>query len=141
MNKLPMEVLSVLNNEKRDNKVIFLLTLDSDYYPHVSILSPYQMKANERGDIMFFVHSNSRTRSNLIERGKATIIFIVPPKCIYIKGKSSFIRNFDGESLFSFSANEVKVDYSEVSPIISDVKFNDERVKGFYLKLFNMAFH
>lgn len=125
-------------NKKRDNRVIFLLTVDGEGFPHVALLSPFQVLVMNSCEVLFAVHSSSGTASYLTSRGRCTLIFQSSPSIIYVKVESSAVKDaielegaysdlvFEGEVL------EVLEDYSDKAPLISDLKFRVEDVSQWY---------
>jgi hypothetical protein len=127
-----------LENPVRSNTVIILVTIDYSGYPRPCLLSPYQVVGGrEPKEILVAVNSGSTTHSNLLERALCTLIFFTPPSAVYAKGEASKIREAaDGNTLFRVTLIEIKEDYSEVAPIISQPLFDDSKVKPRYIQTY-----
>ncbi len=137
---LPKGLCELIRRENpvRSNTVIILVTLDYSGYPRPCLLSPYQVVCG-RGpnEVLVAVNTGSTTHSNLLERAKCTLIFFTPPTAVYVKGETSKIRDAaDGNTLFRVTLREIKEDYSEVAPIITQPLFDDSKVKPQYTQTY-----
>lgn len=132
-NELPEKTLALLSflNKSRKNSAIFLLTTDRESYPHVALLSPYQVVAVNSRKLLVAVHSSSRS-CNLLKSGrKGTLIVQLPPAVQYIRcdfsesGEEDYSAGKLGENLFLATVLETLEDYSEKAPFISELAFDE----------------
>jgi flavin reductase (DIM6/NTAB) family NADH-FMN oxidoreductase RutF len=65
---------------------IVLCTTDADGQPHPAMLSYFEVAAPDRHNLRLAVYNDSRTFTNLRERGKATLIVVDVDLVCYIRG-------------------------------------------------------
>ena len=139
---LPDNVLEklIFSRENRENSVVFLLTVDQNEFPHVALLSPYQVVAQNHEKIFLLVYRKSRSQVLLRSRGRCTLIFQDLPSVLYIVLNAKRVNSWEenDEALYSASIVDISRDYSEKSPLISDLRFQEENVKGHYQHSFGM---
>lgn len=131
LNEIPQELKRILTAVERKNIFIPLITLDEEGFPNVSLLSPYQVFLF-KNIVGISVNQGTRTYENLIKRGKATLLFIIPPKVYSIKGVVKHIS----EGIFELKISIIEEDYSEKAPITSQLLFDENKVKEEYLREF-----
>lgn len=131
LNEIPQELKRILTAVERKNIVIPLITLDEEGFPNVSLLSPYQVFLF-KNIVGISVNQGTRTYENLIKRGKATLLFVIPPKAYSIKGVVKHIS----EGIFELKISIIEEDYSEKAPITSQLLFDENKVKEEYLREF-----
>ena len=139
----PVSITSLINRENSDkkNSVIFFLTMDRGGYPHVAMLSPYQICAVNEGSFIFSVYSSSSSCQNLENEGKATFIIQADEGVYYVKCRSEQItpgpgREIGGHSIFISSDISIAFDHSEKAPIVSETLFLDSGVRESYMNEF-----
>lgn len=136
-NKLPPRVLNYLHFEKsvRDNTVIFMLTGDPNGFPHVAMLSPFQVVTAGEDEFFLAVHNGTKSQKYLHDSGKGTIILQADPAVDYIKFSIEEIdgwRSHKDEVLYRATPIEVLEDYSEKVPYPSQLKFDSKEILDDY---------
>ena len=89
-NKLPDDLYwRLLGNDLEQNveKVILLATVDEDGWPHLAMLSYFEVIAKDPQNLRLATYKNSGTTRNMRANGKATISIIDQRSVYYIKGK------------------------------------------------------
>ena len=138
--KLPDKTFNSLkfSNETRTNSAIFLLTKDGESFPHVALLSPYQVVAVNRVKLLVAVHSASRSCAFLASDGKGTLILQLEPAVQYVKCRFSesddkgYSSGEYGEKLFNATPLEILEDYSDKAPFVSELRFDETNTYGPY---------
>lgn len=139
-NKLPEKTFNILafTNSTRKNSAIFLLTEDNESYPHVALLSPYQVVAFSMNRMLVAVYSNSASCRYLSSNGKGTLIIQVEPAVQYVRctfsesEEEDYASGKQGEKLFVATIVDVLEDFSENAPFISELIFDESGVLGPY---------
>jgi hypothetical protein len=133
-NILPESIFSSISADiiKRENTAIFILTQDSNGYPHVAMLSPYQFSAISREQFIFSIYPSSESCSNLRDRKKSTFIFQMDGGVYYVKSQVEEIKENPflnaSHSVFISSGLWVGFDHSERALITSYTRFQDAGV-------------
>lgn len=143
--ELPDRVLeaTIYTNSMRRNSAIFLLTVDRGSFPHVALLSPYQVIALNSTRMLVAVHSASRSASFLKKNGKGTLILQAKPAVVYVKCSFRLLPDIDltvsgiPESVYSATPEEVLEDYAEKAPFLTELKFDETFTRDPYMKEFN----
>ena len=89
-NKLPDDLYwRLLGNDLEQNveKVILLATVDEGGWPHLAMLSYFEVIAKDPENLRLATYKNSGTTRNMRANGKATISIIDRRSVYYIKGK------------------------------------------------------
>jgi len=89
-NKLPDDLYwRLLGNDLEQNveKVILLATVDEGGWPHLAMLSYFEVIAKDPQNLRLATYKNSGTTRNMRANGKATISIIDRRSVYYIKGK------------------------------------------------------
>ncbi|MEM3191297.1 MAG: hypothetical protein QW292_04240 [Candidatus Parvarchaeota archaeon] len=118
-------------NLERKNSVIFLLTVDNDGFPHVALLSPYQVVAVDENRLLIAVQKGTRSQMYLKEKMRGTLILQLKPAVYYVEFEASPAPNwgeYKKEALYSCSVRNVLEDYSSKAPFISELKFYHEEI-------------
>lgn len=135
-NSLPPELHGTLshNNSSRQNLAIFLVVSDDDDYPHVALLSPYQVVASNPAEVYIGIHAGTRTEGFLQKRNKALLIIQAGPAVVYAKCVTSRIKDWEDtkDALYSASFFDVLEDYSESAPFVSQLSFLEKNVMAYY---------
>lgn len=138
--KLPESVMENLlsSNEDRENSVIFMLTVDHSEFPHVALLSPYQVVAHNHEKLFLLVYRKTESQVLLRSRGRCTLIIQDLPSLLYLELNVKRVNSWEDEeqALYSASIVDISRDYAEKSPIISDLRFKEEKVKDAYQNSF-----
>ena len=72
--------------EQSAEKVILLATVDEGGWPHLAMLSYFEVIAKDQRNLRLATYNNSRTTRNMRANGKATISIIDERTVYYIKG-------------------------------------------------------
>lgn len=75
-----------------EGRSILFLTNDSNGFPHIALLSLWELFATDESNIKVATYSGSITTSNLRKDGRATIVLIHSGNAYYIKGRASLVR-------------------------------------------------
>lgn len=139
--RLPENVLEklIFSREKRDNTAIFLLTVNNGDSPHVALLSPYQVVAQNHERLLLLVHRKSRSQVLLRSKGRCSLVIQDLPGVLYLDLNVKRDNSWDEEeeALYSASITGISRDYSEKSPLISDIRFREDDVRDEYQKSFD----
>ena len=104
--------------EQSAEKVILLATVDEGGWPHLAILSYFEVVAKDQRNLRLATYYNSRTTRNMRANGKATISIIDERIVYYVKGKveeitdemkcapQNSILHFQVEQVLADAANE-----------------------------------
>jgi hypothetical protein len=84
-NHLPPQLIKLLSGRRRRKIVIELLTVDGNGFPHICLLSPYQVVTKSGSDVLFCVYADSETSRLLEKLGRCTFVFFAPPAAFYVK--------------------------------------------------------
>ncbi len=134
--RLPESVMEKLlsSNENRENTVIFLLTVGNSEYPHVALLSPYQVVAHNHEKLFLLIYRKSRSQVLLRSKGRCTLIIQDLPATLYLELNVKRVNSWedDDQALYSASIVDISRDYAEKSPLTSELRFSEEKVKDTY---------
>jgi hypothetical protein len=141
--KLPEDTFRILSasNSDRKNIVIPLLTIDEMEFPHVCLLSPYQIVSETSAGVYFMIYPDSQTRQNLDRKGRATLLIPESIGLLYVKGETRYLQEIhfsDGTSqcLYLITELQVTLDKSEVAPINSNLTFETSIIGKAYQRKF-----
>ena len=67
------------------------VTVDPDGRPHPMLLSYLELRAYDTGTVGLVIGARTRSASNLVERGTATLLAVEPDTTVYVK-----LRAVDG---------------------------------------------
>ena len=143
-NRLPEKVVDFLhfNNKIRKNSAIFLITSDQDGYPHVALLSPYQVVAGSEQELYIAVHKGTRSQQYLNIQMKGTLILQMQPAVEYLKisvhEEQGWVSRND-DVLYRAVPTEILEDYSDRAPFISELLFDQKNIYGHYKAGFERA--
>ncbi len=136
---LPNSIYSLLSkdNRNRENSVIFILTMDREGFPHVAMLSPYQICAAETNSFVFSIYSASSSCNNLKRDRRSTLIIQADEGVYYVKCETFPVdpnpeNRIDGHSIFRSSNLFIAFDHSEKAPIVSETRFLDSNIRERY---------
>jgi hypothetical protein len=86
---LPPEALAMLSGDDprgQLGKIIPLVTVDGEGFPHVALLSPGEVLAVESQALRLALYEKGTTLRNIKDRSKLTLILVEPGLCCYAKG-------------------------------------------------------
>ncbi|GBC82773.1 hypothetical protein HRbin10_01905 [bacterium HR10] len=88
---LPLDLLRRLSGEDLDahvEKVILLVSVDEEGWPHPALLSYFEVVAHDARTLHLAIGNRSRTARNLRERERLTLIVVDAEVVYYIKGRA-----------------------------------------------------
>lgn len=109
--KLPAEILEETAKSPPRLTAVPLLTVDDEGFPHVALLSYFEL-IGHRKRLYFFVHSFSRTARFLRARPQCTLAFLSGDFAYYAKGRPRPIGQLESRALFEFSVDSVLQDFA-----------------------------
>jgi hypothetical protein len=129
------------DNKERKNVAVMLLTCDASGFPRVALLSPYQILAADHKHLLLHVYRGSHSNKNLQETKKATLVIATPPSIRYVRISGPTLQSKDevlssDEQLYEFAVEEERKDFSPEAPIISQLFFDESKIKERYEKNF-----
>ncbi len=141
-NEISEECLSFLRPEtkSRRNLVLILLTIGETGFPHVCLLSPYQVVSRTRSELCFEVYPSSRTKRNLDSARKATLIIPESTALLYASGETEHLIDLiepSPQSVYTLKVSSVLRDGSEDAPINSQMTFDASVIGLDYQKGFD----
>ncbi len=137
MDRLPHEAFELLRKEQiRKNLVVILSTVDAGGFPHIALLSPYQVVAISDKELGFCVHKGTTTDINIKRSGLVTFVIFIPPAAYYVKARAIAAGEFSTESAYRAGIEWTKADYAEESPITASPLFDEKNIKEKYLSVF-----
>lgn len=136
-NRLPQKAVDFLHkdNSIRKNSAIFLVTSDLEGYPHVALLSPYQVVTCNDQVLYIAVHRGTRSQQFLERDMKGTLILQIQPAVEYLKISVKEDPDWDSSNndvLYRAEPSEVLEDYSDKAPFISELLFDQEYIYESY---------
>jgi len=72
--------------EQSGEKVILLATVDDGGWPHLAMLSYFEVIAKDRRNLRLATYKGSRTTRNMQANGKATVSIVDERSAYYVKG-------------------------------------------------------
>ncbi|OWP56848.1 MAG: hypothetical protein B2I17_03555 [Thermoplasmatales archaeon B_DKE] len=139
-NKIPKNIVDSLESSRtgREGSVIFLITTDPDGFPHIALLSPYQVIIEDESTIYFSLYKRSSSHDFLIRNKKFTLIIQDLPALLYLKcqiisfGNSLEEINDESHQFFKAKTTAVLMDVSDRAPLISELLFETKGIKDEY---------
>jgi|GEM_PF-593924 hypothetical protein len=141
--KIPESVIEALNsgNPKRAGAVIFMISTDPQNFPHVALLSPFQVIIEDSSTLYFSVYKGSSTHDYLVKDKKFTLILQDLPALLYVKCQIIPIeiehkQHDETHHFFKAESIEVLRDASEKAPITSEMLFDTDQIETDYMQEF-----
>ena len=107
---LPTHVVRKLSQKLPDFEAIPLVSIDREGFPHVALLSYFELIYQDPS-LCFFLHSSSRSTKFLRERARCTLLFVDSDFSYYVKGSAGWIGDSDSESIFQLRIESVLEDF------------------------------
>jgi hypothetical protein len=85
------ERLSGADLDRSAGKVILLLTVDAEGWPHPAMLSYFEVAAKDAHNVRLAVHSSSTTTTNVRNNGKLTAVIVDERVAYYVKGTGTVL--------------------------------------------------
>ncbi|MBI1746687.1 MAG: pyridoxamine 5'-phosphate oxidase family protein [Acidobacteria bacterium] len=118
--ELPEELFLKLNGadlEAGAGKVILLSTPDAAGWPHMAMLSYFEVVAKDRCNIRLATYKNSTTTNNMRQTGKLTLSIIDIGMAYYVKGRVREIKaEMEGarhNSMWNMEVEQVLSDHAD----------------------------
>jgi hypothetical protein len=80
-----VERFSQRDLDRRLGLALPFVTVDRDGRPHPMLLSYLELRAYDAGTLGVVIGARSRSATNLVERGKATLLVVEPDATVYVK--------------------------------------------------------
>lgn len=127
------------DNTERRNSAILILTVDRGHFPHVALLSPYQVVAASPHRLYLAVHRGTHTHGLLGKEMRTTLVIQVEPAVEYIKCNLQAAKDWEHntDDLYLASPSDILEDYSEKAPFLSELRFDTKRIYDAYRTEFN----
>ncbi len=126
--RVPRRLLDWLNGAEPQSTAIPLVTIDEVGFPHIAILSWFEVIAVE-AEICFFLREGTHSAGNLLKR-PATLLLITPEFVLYLKGRAALLFSQFGHDVFRFDLHAVLKDHPAVEEsgtrITSAISFRDD---------------
>jgi len=142
-NRIPERVIRTLDskNPRRAATVIFMISTDPYNFPHIALLSPFQVIIEDSSSIYFSVYKNSSTHDYIVKNKIFTLILQDMPALLYIKCRiiTAEIENEEYDEIHHFfKAEPIEIlrDASEKAPITSEMLFDTDRISADYMQEF-----
>ena len=138
-NKIPASVIETLNsgNPIRSGAVIFMISTDPRDFPHIALLSPFQVIIEDSSTLYFSVYKDSSTHDYLVKNKKFTLILQDVPALLYLKCQiipaEIEDKQYD-ETHHFFKAEPIEIlrDVSEKAPLTSEMLFDTDQIATDY---------
>lgn len=79
-------------NPSSKGKVMLLVTADAEGWPHVAMLSSWEVFAKDRTSIRIATYDSSKTTQNLLRNGICSLLVIDRGLACYVKGKTRLLK-------------------------------------------------
>ncbi len=115
----------------KGGNVILLATSDKEGWPHIAMLSNWEVFAKDGTNIRVAAYDSSTTTANLLRNGRATLALIDRGMTYYVKGKATLLkRNAESDaynSIFKIRVSEVLEDKLLGTKITSGITYRKEK--------------
>lgn len=142
-NRIPESVVETLNpgNPKRAETVIFMISTDQQNFPHIALLSPFQVIIEDSNTLYFSVYKKSSTHDYLVKNEKFTLIIQDVPALLYLKcqiipTEIEFDQHDETHHFFKAESIEILRDVSEKAPLTSEMLFDTDQIVTDYMHEF-----
>ncbi|HUG44840.1 MAG TPA: pyridoxamine 5'-phosphate oxidase family protein, partial [Acidobacteriota bacterium] len=99
--EVPESVIREIRRRPPPSSVIPLVSLDSEGFPHVALLSFFETVYCEPR-LYFFIRAKSGTAENLKTRPQCALIFAEVDFLFYLKGRASLKATIADQAVFQF---------------------------------------
>ncbi len=118
-------------NPSRSGNVILLATSDKEGWPHIAMLSNWEVFAKDKTNIQIATYDSSTTTANLLRNGRVTMTLIDSGMTYYVKGKATLLkRHAESDaynSIFGIRVRKVLEDKLTGTRITSGITFRKEK--------------
>ena len=108
--EIPSEIISEIRKPLPSLEAIPLISIDNDGFPHVALLSYFEVFF-QQGEIFFFVQSLSQSKRFLISAGRCTLVFVHSKFVYYVKGRACWKGDRESRSVFQLRVEAVLKDF------------------------------
>ena len=108
--QLPSDLVSELSRESPRPSAIPLISVDQDGFPHVALVSYFELFLVGR-QLHFFIHKSSRTTKFLRARRSCTLAFVHADYVYYVKGRARWLQDNEQRSVFRLQVESVMQDF------------------------------
>lgn len=135
-----METLGLAAGNRK-NSAVLMLTTDDGGFPHVALLSPYQVLARNPSLLYISIYSESGSCAFLSARKRGTLVVQTPPGVTYVKCTFAELQDQieiigTDRKVFRAVPSEVLLDEYDDSPFTQELEFHDASVKDMYSEEF-----
>jgi Pyridoxamine 5'-phosphate oxidase len=130
---LNRELLSYFTGDpaSKEGSVILVATTDERGWPHIAMLSHWEVVAKDEGNLRIATYGESRTTLNMKERRKVTAIAVDGGMTYYIKGTVSVARDEmesdAGNTMLNVKVEEVLADELPGAEIVNGIRYREVR--------------
>jgi Pyridoxamine 5'-phosphate oxidase len=128
---LNSELLDYFRRDPTSKKgsVILIATIDQEGWPHLAMLSHWEIVAGDRENLRIATYKESRTTANMRDRGKATAIAVEGGMTYYIKGRVTVAReemkSDAGNTMLNMRVEQVLVDELPGAEIANGIQYRE----------------
>lgn len=129
--ELPAPLLANLRADpsRHRGKVILALTTNNRGWPHVAMLSHWEVLAMDKNSIRIATYDGSTTTKNIERSGAVTLVVIDRQMAFYIKGKASFLGRPRGDAsnkIFGVRVGQVLKDELHGTEIVTGIRYSEK---------------
>jgi Pyridoxamine 5'-phosphate oxidase len=81
------------NPKEEEGKAVLLMTSDLGGWPHVAILSSWEVFAHDKKNIRVATYATSNTTENMRRERKATLVVVDKGRMYYIKTRATIVKD------------------------------------------------
>lgn len=107
---LPADLAQELTRESPRANAVPIVTIDSEGFPHVALLSYFEIFYLGNA-LYFFIGSPSRTANNLHRRHQCTLLFVHRDFVYYIKSRAARVGGERMQSIYKLTIEMVLEDF------------------------------
>ena len=107
--EIPDRIVAEIRRDPPIAEAIPLVSVDPEGFPHVALLSYYELFLQD-GVLGFFVHNGSRSGRFLKTGRRCTLLFVNPDFVVYVKGRAHWRGDRDSCSVFQLQVEAVLED-------------------------------
>ncbi|MCY3774894.1 MAG: pyridoxamine 5'-phosphate oxidase family protein [Candidatus Aminicenantes bacterium] len=107
--EIPDRIIAEIRKDPPVSEAVPLLSVDPDGYPHVALLSYFELFLQD-GSLCFFVHGGSRTGRFLKSGRRCTLLFVNRDYVVYVKGRARWQGDRESCSVFQLQVEAVLED-------------------------------
>jgi hypothetical protein len=132
-NALNKELLDYFTGDPASKKgnVILVATTDEMGWPHLAMLSHWEIVAKDSENLRIATYRGSKTTANMKARGKVTAVAVDGGMTYYIKGSASVAReemkSDAGNTMLNMRVKEVFADNLPGAEIVKGIQYREVR--------------